>query len=112
MSKSQEKLEQASKAVGAACRALVRQVQSLIKERSQEEDQVDYSKLGAHEFKVREMEQQVSSETVSCHLFANPFAPMSHPTPHSYLRFPCPPLHRPFPVLCGHNGYYIRQSSD
>ncbi|KAG4283642.1 hypothetical protein FPRO06_08021 [Fusarium proliferatum] len=59
MSKSQEKLEQASKAVGAACRALVRQVQSLIKERSQEEDQVDYSKLGAHEFKVREMEQQV-----------------------------------------------------
>ncbi|KAH7175952.1 ANTH domain-containing protein [Dactylonectria macrodidyma] len=59
MSKSQEKLEQASKAVGAACRALVRQVQSLIKERSQEEDQVDYSTLGAHEFKVREMEQQV-----------------------------------------------------
>lgn len=59
MSKSQEKLEQASKAVGAACRALVRQVQSLIKERSQEEDQPDYSKLGAHEFKVREMEQQV-----------------------------------------------------
>jgi huntingtin-interacting protein 1-related protein len=59
MSKSQENLEQASKAVGAACRALVRQVQSLIKDRSQEEDQVDYSKLGAHEFKVREMEQQV-----------------------------------------------------
>ncbi|KAF7548337.1 hypothetical protein G7Z17_g7124 [Cylindrodendrum hubeiense] len=59
MSKSQEKLEQASKAVGAACRALVRQVQNMIKERSQEEDQVDYSTLGAHEFKVREMEQQV-----------------------------------------------------
>nr|QKY89072.1 cytoskeleton assembly control protein [Calonectria pauciramosa]QKY89076.1 cytoskeleton assembly control protein [Calonectria pauciramosa] len=59
MSKSQEKLEQASKAVGAACRSLVRQVQSLIKERGQEEDQVDYTKLGAHEFKVREMEQQV-----------------------------------------------------
>jgi hypothetical protein len=60
MSKSQERLEQASKAVGAACRSLVRQVQSMIKERTQEEDQVDYSKLGAHEFKVREMEQQVS----------------------------------------------------
>lgn len=59
MSKSQENLEQASKAVGAACRALVRQVQSMIKERNQEDDQVDYSKLGAHEFKVREMEQQV-----------------------------------------------------
>ncbi|KAK8024035.1 SLA2 protein [Apiospora rasikravindrae] len=59
MSKSQESLEDASKAVGAACRSLVRQVQALIKDRSQEEDQVDYSKLGAHEFKVREMEQQV-----------------------------------------------------
>ncbi|SPO03908.1 probable cytoskeleton assembly control protein SLA2 [Cephalotrichum gorgonifer] len=60
MSKSQDDLEQASKAVGAACRALVRQVQAIIKERSQEhEENVDYSKLGAHEFKVREMEQQV-----------------------------------------------------
>ncbi|KAF4119845.1 huntingtin-interacting protein 1-related protein [Geosmithia morbida] len=59
MSKSQERLEQASKAVGAACRALVRQVQSMIRERNQDDEQVDYSKLGAHEFKVREMEQQV-----------------------------------------------------
>jgi hypothetical protein len=59
MSKSQENLEQASKAVGAACRALVRQVQNMIKDRNAEEEQVDYSKLGAHEFKVREMEQQV-----------------------------------------------------
>lgn len=65
MSKSQENLEQASKAVGAACRALVRQVQNMIKERSQEEDQVDYTKLGAHEFKVREMEQQVRIVTAS-----------------------------------------------
>jgi uncharacterized phage infection (PIP) family protein YhgE len=60
MSKSQDRLEQASKAVGSACRSLVRQVQDMIRERSQEEDQVDYTKLGAHEFKVREMEQQVS----------------------------------------------------
>ncbi|KAK0663963.1 ANTH domain-containing protein [Cercophora samala] len=60
MSKSQESLEQASKAVGAACRALVRQVQAIIKERNgMENEQVDYSKLGSHEFKVREMEQQV-----------------------------------------------------
>jgi hypothetical protein len=59
MSKSQESLEQASKAVGAACRALVRQVQSMIKDRDQDDDRVDYAKLGAHEFKVREMEQQV-----------------------------------------------------
>ena len=66
MSKSQENLEQASKAVGAACRALVRQVQNMIKDRSAGEEQVDYSKLGAHEFKVREMEQQV------CHQFCSP----------------------------------------
>ncbi|KAK4200254.1 ANTH domain-containing protein [Triangularia verruculosa] len=60
MSKSQESLEQASKAVGAACRALVRQVQAIIKERNgMENEAVDYSKLGSHEFKVREMEQQV-----------------------------------------------------
>ncbi|KAI1343351.1 ANTH-domain-containing protein [Xylariaceae sp. FL0016] len=59
MSKSQESLEQASKAVGAACRSLVRQVQAMIKDRNQEDEAVDYTKLGAHEFKVREMEQQV-----------------------------------------------------
>lgn len=59
MSKSQENLETASKAVGAACRALVRQVQSMIRDRDQDEETVDYGKLGAHEFKVREMEQQV-----------------------------------------------------
>jgi len=59
MSKSQENVETASKAVGAACRALVRQVQNMIKDRNAEDEQVDYTKLGAHEFKVREMEQQV-----------------------------------------------------
>ena len=59
MSKSQENLETASKAVGAACRSLVRQVQSMIKDRDAGDEDVDYSKLGSHEFKVREMEQQV-----------------------------------------------------
>lgn len=59
MSRSQEALEAASKAVGQACRALVRQVQELIKDRGEAEEKIDYSKLGAHEFKVREMEQQV-----------------------------------------------------
>jgi hypothetical protein len=60
MSKSQESLEQASKAVGAACRSLVRQVQSMIADRDQGGDTVDYAKMGAHEFKIKEMEQQVS----------------------------------------------------
>ena len=60
MSKTQDRLETASKAVGAACRALVRQVKDIISERTQDEvETVDYSKLSSHEFKVQEMEQQV-----------------------------------------------------
>lgn len=61
MSKTQDRLEGASKAVGAACRALVRQVQEIIRERQKEEGGAeDYGALSSHEFKVREMEQQVS----------------------------------------------------
>ena len=61
MSKTQERLEEASKAVTAACRGLVRQVQRIIQERDGEEGEggVDYAKMGSHEFKTREMEQQV-----------------------------------------------------
>ncbi|KAL4922171.1 ANTH domain-containing protein [Aspergillus aurantiobrunneus] len=60
MSKTQDRLETASKAVGKACRALVRQVQDIIAEKNRDEnDAVDYSKLSSHEFKVQEMEQQV-----------------------------------------------------
>ncbi len=60
MSKTQDRLEQASKAVGGACRALVRQVQEIIKQKSRDEgDSVDYGSLSGHEFKIREMEQQV-----------------------------------------------------
>ena len=65
MSKTQEQLEQASRKVGAACRALVRQVQEIIQQRRRDEngaDGVDYSGLSGHEFKVREMEQQVRLE--------------------------------------------------
>jgi len=60
MSKTQDKLETASKAVGAACRSLVRQVQDIIAQRNKDENEVvDYATLSGHEFKVREMEQQV-----------------------------------------------------
>ncbi|KAJ5288569.1 hypothetical protein N7478_001599 [Penicillium angulare] len=60
MSKTQDRLETASKAVGAACRALVRQVQDIIKEKHRDDhDAEDYTTLSSHEFKVREMEQQV-----------------------------------------------------
>jgi huntingtin-interacting protein 1-related protein len=77
MSKSQESLEQASKAVGAACRALVKQVRDMIKDRDEDEEKIDYGKLGAHEFKVREMEQQVSNDLfISTTLLQLPFAHM------------------------------------
>ena len=67
MSKTQDRLEQASKAVGVACRSLVRQVQDLIKEREREDgESVDYTSLSGHEFKVREMEQQVCFVHSSC----------------------------------------------
>ncbi|KAI9733327.1 MAG: sla2 Src-like adaptor 2 [Cirrosporium novae-zelandiae] len=60
MSKTQDRLESASKAVTAACRSLVRQVQEIISQRNKDsEEAVDYTKLSGHEFKVREMEQQV-----------------------------------------------------
>lgn len=60
MSKTQERLEVASKAVTNACRALVKQVQQIIEGKRGGEDAVDYSKLSGHEFKVQEMEKQVS----------------------------------------------------
>ncbi|KAI9851056.1 MAG: sla2 Src-like adaptor 2 [Thelocarpon superellum] len=60
MSKTQDRLEQASRAVTNACRSLVRQVQDIIAQRNQDEHEpVDYATLSGHEFKVREMEQQV-----------------------------------------------------
>lgn len=59
-SQTQDRLEEASKAVGKACRTLVRQVQEIIAQRNKDEgEDVDYTKLSGHEFKVREMEQQV-----------------------------------------------------
>lgn len=60
MSKTQDRLEAASKAVTNACRVLVHQVQDIISRRNHEgEDAVDYSQLAPHEFKVVEMEQRV-----------------------------------------------------
>ncbi|KAK9478446.1 ANTH domain-containing protein [Lipomyces japonicus] len=64
MSKTQDRLENASKAVNGACRTLVSKVQAILQERGWGADdefgeKVDYSKLSAHEFKRREMEQQV-----------------------------------------------------
>ncbi|KAJ6621155.1 ANTH domain-containing protein [Mycena sp. CBHHK59/15] len=58
MSKTQERLELAAKAVTEACKALVRQVKAVSARQTQEED-VDYKNMAVLEFKKREMEQQV-----------------------------------------------------
>ncbi|KAL1301505.1 hypothetical protein AAFC00_005748 [Neodothiora populina] len=59
MSKTQERLEEASKAVTFACRSLVKQVQAIIDSKNNGDDDVDYSKLSKHEFNRTHMEQQV-----------------------------------------------------
>jgi hypothetical protein len=61
MSKTQDRLETASKAVTSACKSLVRQVQDIIAQKNRDNgDAVDYTKLSDREFKVQQMEQQVS----------------------------------------------------
>ncbi|OWB59282.1 hypothetical protein B5S29_g137 [[Candida] boidinii] len=61
MSKSQDKLEVASKTVTSACRSLVNQVQDILDKRHNQSNgkDIDYSKLSLHENKTAEMEQQV-----------------------------------------------------
>ena len=58
MSKTQERLELAAKAVTEACKALVKQVKAISAKEVLEED-VDYKNMAVLEFKKREMEQQV-----------------------------------------------------
>lgn len=58
MSKTQERLEAAAKAVTEACKALVRQVKA-VSAREIEGEEVDYKNMAVLEFKKREMEQQV-----------------------------------------------------
>lgn len=57
-SKAQHNLELASKAVTDACKALVKQVK-VISNQHTDEEVVDYKAMASHEFKTREMEQQV-----------------------------------------------------
>jgi hypothetical protein len=66
MSKTQDRLETASKEVTKACRSLVRQVQEIIAQRDREDgDAVDYGALTSHELKTTEFQQQVSHISVS-----------------------------------------------
>lgn len=65
MSKTQEHLEGAAKAVTDACKALVRQVKAITaKQMESNGDGVDYDRMAAHSFKVAEMEVQVSIATL------------------------------------------------
>ncbi|KAI5301010.1 sla2 Src-like adaptor 2, partial [Ascosphaera atra] len=58
-SKRQDSLEKASRSVNATCKNLVKQVQSMISSNDNDgRGMPETSKLTAHEFKVREMEQQ------------------------------------------------------
>ncbi|KAF9177055.1 sla2 Src-like adaptor 2 [Haplosporangium sp. Z 767] len=60
MSKAQDNLERASKAVTDASKALVRAVKAIMeREMKERENAVDYQNMNAHEFKIKEMGQQV-----------------------------------------------------
>ncbi|KAG8992712.1 sla2 Src-like adaptor 2 [Tulasnella sp. JGI-2019a] len=59
MSKTQDRLEIAARAVTDACKALVRQVKAITAKQMNNESLPDYNVMPVHEFKVREMEQQV-----------------------------------------------------
>jgi hypothetical protein len=59
MSKTQEKLELAAKAVTEAANALVKAVKAMAAKKMENASRVDYNSMAPHEFKVKEMEQQV-----------------------------------------------------
>ncbi|KAI8146775.1 I/LWEQ domain-containing protein [Fennellomyces sp. T-0311] len=60
MSRTQERLELAAKAVKDAAAELVKQVRNLVAQKAENDGlNIDFNKLSVHEFKRREMEQQV-----------------------------------------------------
>ncbi|GAA5880925.1 hypothetical protein JCM3774_001778 [Rhodotorula dairenensis] len=68
MSRTQENLELAAKAVTDACKALVRQVKAITEEQMKRQDDFDPDAMNAHEFKLREMEVQVEIVTLEKNL--------------------------------------------
>jgi hypothetical protein len=58
-SKTQRRLEEASKEVTNASKALVKAVKAIAAKQLKDKEALDYSKFAAHEFKVKEMEKQV-----------------------------------------------------
>nr|AVI60811.1 Endocytosis protein end4 [Morchella importuna] len=86
MSKSQERLETASKAVTGACRSLVKQVQEIIAAKNNDENEaMDYSKLSGYEIKVQEMEQQVEIKELENRLTQARFR-LGEMRKHSYVQ--------------------------
>lgn len=69
MSKAQQNLELASKAVTDACKALVKQVK-IVANQADADEYVNYAAMASHEFKTREMEQQVEILTLEKQLGA------------------------------------------
>lgn len=59
MSSTQERLESASKTVNRACRSLVRRVQEVVARQNEHDEDAEDFELSLHDFKVKEMEQQV-----------------------------------------------------
>lgn len=63
-SKTQDKLECAAKAVIEGTKILAQTVERIREKSYSQQENIDYSKLSAHEFKKREMEQQVQILTL------------------------------------------------
>lgn len=89
MSRTQENLEKAAKAVTDACKALVRQVKAITAKDMEGRDDMDYAAMGNHELKMREMEIQVEVLTKEKELSKSSFSfspnstdrPLSFPQP-------------------------------
>lgn len=64
MSKTQDRLERAAKAVTEACKALVRQVK-IITDKQMNQGETDYSTMATHEFKVKEVSSKGCSISYS-----------------------------------------------
>lgn len=58
-SRTQEKLELASKSVTSACNSLVSRVQEILNKHTKSPDEYDFSALSTHEFRTAAMNQQV-----------------------------------------------------
>ncbi|GAA5904756.1 hypothetical protein JCM6882_008366 [Rhodosporidiobolus microsporus] len=68
MSRTQEQLELAARAVTEACKALVRQVKAITEEKMKREQDFDPDAMTEHEFKRGEMEVAVEIETLKAQL--------------------------------------------